>query len=90
MNTDEQPGIRFVGVELLSVEFAVTGEIPKPMPIGLDFTVEKIIAEDKKALNVLVKVDIFRNVDKEEKPPVDFKFAIVGRFEVGGATEHVP
>lgn len=83
MDPSKQPGIRFLGVELLRLHFDVKGDVPRPIPFGLDFTIDRSILDEGKSLDVLVHVDMFKNVEEKDKPPIEFKFVLVGHFTLG-------
>lgn len=83
MDPARQPGIRFVDVELIGLRFAVKGEFRTPINTGLNFDIKRFVSEDKKALDVFLTVDLFRNLKMEERPPIDFAFTLAGHFVVG-------
>jgi len=80
MKPDEQPGIRFAGVDLVSLDFAVKGPLPEKIPAGPSFVFEAQLSEDSKILDVFLTTDLFGNVEDEEKPPVHLSFILHGRF----------
>ena len=83
MNPSDQPGIRFTGVELLGLTFAIRGEVPDRIATGLHLTVDRRIAEDGQSLDVVIRGDLFKKVASEERPPAEFKFALRGHFVYG-------
>ncbi len=80
MKPDEQPGIKFAGVDLLRLSFAVKGPLPEKIPLGPTFALEAHLSDDNRTLDLLLTIDLFGSVEEEEKPPVDLNFALHGRF----------
>jgi preprotein translocase subunit SecB len=75
-----QPGIRFRGVHLLDLHFEIHGPLPQRLPTGIRFDVAARILRETKTLEVVLKVDLFGGLRKDEMPPMEFRFALVGRF----------
>ncbi len=82
MDAKNQPGIRFLGIDLLQLEFAMTGQIPKRIPAAWLFSVTSQFSEDKKTLDLFVKTDMFGNLPDAEKPPIVLNFLFHARYEV--------
>lgn len=80
MDPMKQPGIRFTGVELLGMSFAVNGEVSGTIPTGLYLGIDRKVSEDGQTLDVVVQVDLFKNISPEKRPPIDLKFALRGHF----------
>ena len=85
MDTEEQPGIRFLGTHLKGLDFLVSGSAPKPIRTALRLSIARDLSLDKSSLQVRIDGDLFGNLSPEERPPIVFTFSIVGRFAV---TEH--
>ena len=81
MDTGSQPGIKFLGVDLLDLRFAIEGEIPETIPCGLRLKVASELSEDSKILDILVNTDLFGALEEEDRPPITFEFTLHGRFE---------
>lgn len=78
MDQEKQPGIRFLGVYLWELDFAITGPPAKRLQLAPDFDAEIEISEDGTTLDLIVSVDLF-----PEESPVRFRLKISGQFEVG-------
>ena len=86
MDTDSRPGIKFLGVDLLELHFAIRGEVPERIPWGLSLKVTSEVSEDSKSLEVFLSADLFGAIKEEERPPITCAFTLRGRFE---ATEQM-
>jgi len=82
MDPTKQPGIRFLGVYLERLDFAVTGEVPRPIPNALSLKISRRVSDDKKSVRVRIDGDLFGNLPLNERPPIQFEFAVAGRFAV--------
>lgn len=83
MDVKRQPGIRFTGVDLRSLEFRIHGQEVDKLTFGPSFEVESILSEDKKSLEVILTTDLFGRLDPGSKPPIDFRFVLHAHFESG-------
>lgn len=81
MDNKRQPGILFKGVQLLGLTFKVRDEVPKQIPLGPKFSIEARFSEDETKLDLVLSVDMFGNVAKEERPNIALAFTLVGGFE---------
>jgi len=91
MSSERQPGIRFTGVHLLRIVFAIRGgprEDVGELHYGPSFKVSRKISEDKRRLDLFLETDLFGGVPEEQKPPIEFNFVLHGQFEVAGE-EHL-
>ena len=84
MEPNENPGIRFAGVKLRRLNFAVRGDVPKELPAGLSFEIDAQLSEDKTELMLLLDVDVFGAVPKDKRPDIDLNLRLVGKFEKTG------
>jgi len=80
MDDPVQPGIKFIGVDLIYLQFAIRGQLPKEIPTGIGFSVRRRLSEDEKDLDILLETDVFGDVKDEDRPPIDLKFALRGRY----------
>ncbi len=76
-----QPGIRFMGIDLIDVVFRMNGPVPEQLRFGLAFEMVADISEDGKKLGFAMTTDLFGALKEEERPPINFKFAFVARYE---------
>jgi preprotein translocase subunit SecB len=85
MEPDKQPGIRFEGVDLVSLSFAVEAVPRTPISYGISFGCNALLSEDKKALDVFLTTDLFGRLPENERPPIKFVCVVHGRFVAGEA-----
>jgi len=81
MDSSKQPGIKFTGVHLLSLEFKIKGKPESMIPTGLTFETKAELSEDGKALDLYMITDLFGDIEEPEKPPIDFNFVLHAGFE---------
>lgn len=81
MDENRQPGVRFVGVQLTELVFVLKGPAPNSIPFGPSFDITEKVSEDGETAAVIVSCDLFGALKSEERPPVDFKFTLVGQFQ---------
>ena len=81
MDPNKQPGIRFTGVDLLALKFAISGQMPDRIPVSASLEIRSQLSEDKKKLDLFLKTDMFGNIQEEKKPPIELNFLLHGRFE---------
>lgn len=82
MNENKHPGIRFTGVDLLKLEFGITGGFSgDSIAVAPSFSIEARVPEDKKTLDLFLAVDLFGNVAEEKRPPIQLSLVLHGHFE---------
>ena len=84
MDAHKQPGIKFLGTDLVSINFALRGALDPRIRYGIKFQTQCIISDDKKHLDIMLATDLFGDLPSDNKPPIDFKFVHHARFEVVG------
>jgi len=87
----KQPGISFLGVNLIKLEFDMGPKFPEKLQYGPSFENEAEFSEDGRQLTYTMRVDLFGAVPEERKPGIKFKAVLVGQFESGGGgRQHAP
>ena len=81
MDPTKAPGIKFLGVDLLTLDFSVTGEVQDTIPLGLSFTLESEVSEENRQLDLYLTVDLFGRLEPEKRPSINFTFSLRGRFQ---------
>ena len=82
MDENKQPGIRFMGVELRNLMFGIHGPLPGKLPFAPSVTMQGFLSSDEKQMDFHFTMDLFGSAKAEEKPPVDFRFTLIGHFSV--------
>ena len=80
MKPEESPGIAFLGVKLLRLDFHFRGKPPEKIPASLTFAIKADIIQGKRLL-LHVDVDAFGGVPEDERPDIDLSFTLAGVFE---------
>ena len=81
MEVDKQPGISFVGLDLLEVHFSINDKPPAEVPVGLEFTFDAQINDTERLLVGRLSCDLFGALEQEKRPPVEFRFTLAGVFK---------
>ena len=81
MDANKQPGIRFTGVDVASLTFAISGQIPKPIPSAISFEITSRLSDDGNSLDIVMKTDLFGGLPENERPPIELNFVLHGQFE---------
>lgn len=99
MDESKQPGIRFLGVELLRLNFDITQVAMEDLSYGVSFKTDARISADEKHLDLFMGVDLFGDMPKAKRPKATLEFILLGSFEIVGkqnmpieqyAREHAP
>jgi preprotein translocase subunit SecB len=77
----KQPGITFLGVNLMSLEFDAGPEVPDKLRYGPTFDTNRDFSSDGTLLTYTMRVDLFGAMPEDQKPRIKFKAELVGRFE---------
>jgi len=80
----KQPGISFLGVDLIKLEFDFSPPRPEKLQYGLSFDNEASFSKDGRQLTYIMRVDLFGTMPEDRKPGIKFKAALVGKFESVG------
>ena len=90
MDLNKKPGIRFLGVDLLDVTFAVKGPPPaQGIKVDPSFKITRQISDNGRQLDLLMAVDLFGNVAQIERAPLVFTLTFHAQFQAMEG-EHMP